>query len=61
MTRSSCKNGRNLESTGIASGAREVGEAKQPADIQRAGAAVRYLYMAGALATVVLLIVLAAV
>jgi hypothetical protein len=61
MTRSSRKNGRDLESTGIASGAREAGEAKQPADNQRTGGAARYLYMAGVLATLVLLIMLAAV
>jgi hypothetical protein len=58
MTRSNGRSGTDLESTGIA---RETAERKQPANVARRGAAVRYLYMAGALAAAVLLIMLAAV
>jgi hypothetical protein len=61
MTRSNGRSGTGLENTGIASSARETAERKQPANVARRGAAIRYLYMAGALAAAVLLIMLAAV
>jgi hypothetical protein len=59
MERNNCRDG--TDRARIASDVRGASEAKQPAGIQRTQAASRYLYMAGALAAVVLLIMLAAV
>ena len=61
MARSDCRCGTDPNSTGDGDGTGEAAEGKQPAEIQRTQGAVRYLYMAGALAAVVLLIMLAAV
>jgi nitroreductase len=59
MARSNCRCGTDPENIQTANGACEAAEAKQPSYMRRTG--MRYLYMAGALAVVALLIMLAAV